>query len=82
MGYDDRHYARRVSFGPGGGTPGKPVGLVHFAVASAEGTDLAERRFVGSRDVVRRRATEVGLWLMLGALGRAAAAGNGLSRES
>jgi nicotinamide-nucleotide amidase len=63
--------------GPGGGTPEKPVGLAHFAVASAEGTEPAERRFKGSRDVVRRRATEVGLWLLLGGLRRAAAAVGG-----
>ena len=63
--------------GPGGGTPEKPVGLVQFAVATADGTELAERRFNGSRDVVRRRATEVGLWLLLRGVRRAAgAAGN------
>jgi nicotinamide-nucleotide amidase len=60
--------------GPGGGTPEKPVGLVHFAVATAEGTESAERRFNGTRDVVRRRATEVGLWLMLRGVRRAAGA--------
>ncbi|MHC4250124.1 MAG: CinA family nicotinamide mononucleotide deamidase-related protein [Planctomycetota bacterium] len=63
--------------GPGGGTPEKPVGLVHFAVASAAGTEPAERRFKGSRDVVRRRATEVGLGFLLGGLRRAAAAVGG-----
>ncbi len=63
--------------GPGGGTPEKPVGLVQFAVATADGTEAAERRFNGSRDVVRRRATEVGLWLLLRGVRRAAgAAGN------
>lgn len=61
--------------GPGGGTRQKPVGLVHFAVASAAGTEAEERRFRGSRDVVRRRATEVGLRFLLGGLRRAAAAG-------
>jgi len=64
--------------GPGGGTPEKPVGLVQFAVATAAGTKLTERRFRGSRDVVRRRATQVGLRLLLGDLrATAATAANG-----
>ena len=29
--------------GPGGATPGKPVGLVHFAVAARDGTHPASR---------------------------------------
>jgi len=63
--------------GPGGGTPEKPVGLVQFAVATAAGTESVHRHFRGSRDVVRRRATQVGLWLLLGGLRRTAAtAGN------
>ena len=69
--------------GPGGGTSEKPVGLVQFAVASATGTESVERRFNGTRDVVRRRATEMGLWLLLGGLRQtAAAAGNAERRES
>jgi len=64
--------------GPEGGTPKKPVGLVQFAVATAAGTESTERRFRGSRDVVRRRATQVGLRLLLGGLrATAATAGNG-----
>jgi len=59
--------------GPGGGTPEKPVGLVHFAVASEAGVEPAEHRFRGERDYVRRRATEVGLWLLLDRLRRTAA---------
>jgi nicotinamide-nucleotide amidase len=58
--------------GPGGAKPQKPVGLVHFAVASAMGTESVERRFNGTRDVVRRRATAVGLRLLLGSLRRTA----------
>jgi nicotinamide-nucleotide amidase len=42
--------------GPDGGTPHKPVGLVHWALASAAGTDAKDRVFVGDRQVVRRRA--------------------------
>jgi nicotinamide-nucleotide amidase len=57
--------------GPGNGMSKKPVGLVQFAVSSEAGTVTAERRFNGSRDVVRRRATQVGLWLLLENLRRA-----------
>ena len=50
--------------GPGGGSAEKPVGLVHFAVASAEG--VSERRvvFSGTREQVRRRAAFAGLALV------------------
>ncbi|MCX7684830.1 MAG: nicotinamide-nucleotide amidohydrolase family protein [Acetobacteraceae bacterium] len=40
--------------GPGGATPGKPVGLVHLAVAVCGGVTLAERHlFAGDRAAVR-----------------------------
>ena len=39
--------------GPDGGTPGKPVGLVHFAVAGRGKTRLFERRFRHSRRQIR-----------------------------
>ena len=50
--------------GPGGATEGKPVGLVHLCVSSAE-TSI-ERRVVlpGSRDAVRARAVVVALHLL------------------
>jgi nicotinamide-nucleotide amidase len=50
--------------GPGGGSPEKPVGLVHFAVASAAGTTDARAVFTGNRDQVRRRAAYAGLALV------------------
>lgn len=41
--------------GPGGGSAAKPVGLVHFACASAEATVHRERRFGDQgRDEIRR----------------------------
>jgi nicotinamide-nucleotide amidase len=40
--------------GPGGGTDEKPVGLVHWAVASSSGVESAHRKFPGNREVVRR----------------------------
>lgn len=55
--------------GPDGGTPGKPVGTIWFAVASRQGGALAitaERRlFEGDREVVRRRSVERALELVL-----------------
>jgi nicotinamide-nucleotide amidase len=50
--------------GPDGGTPDKPVGLVHWAVASARGTEPGERVFIGDRQAIRRRAAFAGFDLV------------------
>lgn len=51
--------------GPGGGTPEKPVGLVHVTVATREGARLARRlQLPGSRADVRERTTTVALHLL------------------
>jgi len=50
--------------GPDGGSPQKPVGLVHWALAQATGTVARERVFVGSRLDVRRRAAFAGFDLI------------------
>lgn len=52
--------------GPGGATPGKPVGLVWFGVANAEGLLRAEKRlFPGpERADVRSAATDHALGLL------------------
>jgi nicotinamide-nucleotide amidase len=42
--------------GPGGGTPDKPVGFVHYAVATETGTRDARLEIPGDRGMVRRRA--------------------------
>ena len=56
--------------GPGGATPGKPVGLVHMASARTGRATLHERHvFSGDRDAVRRQATEAALRLLLRQLG-------------
>jgi nicotinamide-nucleotide amidase len=50
--------------GPGGGTEGKPVGLVHLCVAGPDST-LARRVVIpGSRAAVRTRATVMALHLL------------------
>ncbi len=47
--------------GPGGGTPEKPVGLVHIAIADEKGTKEREFRFPGTRDRIRHQATQAAL---------------------
>jgi nicotinamide-nucleotide amidase len=42
--------------GPGGGSPGKPVGTVCFAWASARSVRSETRRFPGDRESVRRQS--------------------------
>jgi nicotinamide-nucleotide amidase len=51
--------------GPGGGTPEKPVGRVHVAVAAADGARVARRLDLpGGRADVRDRTTTVALHLL------------------
>jgi nicotinamide-nucleotide amidase len=47
--------------GPGGGSAEKPVGLVFIGLASAGGVKVDERRFPGTRDQVRTRASQAAL---------------------
>ncbi len=47
--------------GPGGGTPDKPVGLVHIGVATWEQVFLFEYRFTGNRQVIRNQTVEAAL---------------------
>jgi nicotinamide-nucleotide amidase len=54
--------------GPDGGTPEKPVGLVHFAVASARGTRAKVVTFTGNRNDVRKRSAFAALALVRRAL--------------
>ncbi len=49
--------------GPGGGTPEKPVGLVHYHVASPDGEERAEFSLPGDRGTIRARATVAALHL-------------------
>ncbi len=50
--------------GPGGGTEEKPVGLVHYAVATPAGVTAKHRVFLGSRDQIRRRSAFAALDLV------------------
>jgi nicotinamide-nucleotide amidase len=50
--------------GPGGGSPEKPVGLVHLHVEGPQGGRGAEFVFPGDRDSIRRRATVTALHLV------------------
>ena len=53
--------------GPGGATPGKPVGLVHFAVAARDGRIVAREKRFGAvgRNVVRRLSVLEALRLLI-----------------
>jgi nicotinamide-nucleotide amidase len=54
--------------GPGGATPGKPVGLVWFGFALLDATWTARRELAGDRESVRRLAVAAALETLLGAL--------------
>ena len=47
--------------GPGGGSPEKPVGLVHIALADHRGTQVREFRFPGDRERIRHWASQAAL---------------------
>jgi nicotinamide-nucleotide amidase len=55
--------------GPTGGTPEKPVGTVHLALAGPGGTEALARHYRGDRERVRRFATWEALDLLRRALG-------------
>ncbi len=47
--------------GPGGGTEQKPVGLVYTALAGNQGVKTLEHRFLGDREQIRMRASQMAL---------------------
>jgi nicotinamide-nucleotide amidase len=47
--------------GPTGGTESKPVGLVHFAICDAQGTEAVERTLHGDRQCIREWASQQAL---------------------
>lgn len=55
--------------GPGGGSPEKPVGLVHFGCAMADGETLHQKViFAGDRSDVRRETVRTALEMLLARL--------------
>ena len=50
--------------GPGGGTPGKPVGTVWYAVAVGVRSAVETKVFIGDRGSVRERAAQAALHLL------------------
>jgi nicotinamide-nucleotide amidase len=55
--------------GPGGETPGKPVGLVYFGITRRGGVVRYERRvFPGDRSAVRLATVRSALTLLIGAI--------------
>lgn len=56
--------------GPGGATPGKPVGLVHLCVRTATATLAREVVLPGNRSDVRSRAVSLAMHLLREVLGR------------
>ena len=50
--------------GPGGGTEDKPVGLVHLAVADAEGTVCLRHNWPGTREQFKHRVSQYALNLL------------------
>ncbi len=55
--------------GPGGGNPGKPVGLVYVAVAGPVGERVERYLFSGSRREIRLQAVREALRLLVAAAG-------------
>jgi len=51
--------------GPGGGTPGKPVGLVYTALSAGRKDLWREHHFRGGRERVRKQAADMALRLLL-----------------
>jgi nicotinamide-nucleotide amidase len=47
--------------GPTGGSDEKPIGLVYFGLADANGTEVVKRQFPGDRDRIRLFATQQAL---------------------
>ncbi|NJK88159.1 MAG: nicotinamide-nucleotide amidohydrolase family protein [Myxococcales bacterium] len=47
--------------GPGGGTPAKPVGLVHIGVSTEASTQVLELRLSGDREAIRERTVDEAL---------------------
>jgi nicotinamide-nucleotide amidase len=50
--------------GPGGGSPGKPVGLVYLGIAGAGGVETVEKKLVPERKTFKGMASQAALDLL------------------
>ena len=51
--------------GPGGATPGKPVGLFYLGLSTKEGTETKKHLFTGSREENKQQAAQTALlWVL------------------
>jgi PncC family amidohydrolase len=55
--------------GPGGGLPGKPVGLVWISLSSEKGTWAWQKVFEGSRTQIKEQSSDYALKILLDFLG-------------
>jgi PncC family amidohydrolase len=55
--------------GPGGGLPGKPVGLVWISLSSEKGTWAWQKVFCGSRTQIKEQSSDYALKILLDFLG-------------
>jgi len=55
--------------GPGGGLPGKPVGLVWISLSSEKGTWAWQKVFGGSRTQIKEQSSDYALKILLDFLG-------------
>ena len=56
--------------GPGGATPGKPVGLFYLGLSTKDGTKTQKHLFTGSREENKQQAAQTALLLVLKHLNR------------
>ena len=54
--------------GPGGGSPEKPVGLCYYAVGTREGIHVHRKLYTGSRNEIRKQASNDALFALIGIL--------------
>jgi nicotinamide-nucleotide amidase len=51
--------------GPGGATPGKPVGLFYLGLSTKDGTETKKHLFTGSREENKQQTAQTALTLVL-----------------
>lgn len=66
--------------GPGGATPGKPVGLTYLAASDASGSDVRRRVWMGDREANKAASARAALELLLERAGPAEEQGGAEAR--